>query len=429
MKYHFTSLGCPKNLVDSEVFTNILAEFKLEKTTDKEDADFQIINTCGFIQSAKEEAIDEILEAVETSKSNNSKIIVTGCFVKRYKEELINEIPEVEHYIDLKDFQSFAEIFENEFNTKYHKTPFERDYLTPSHYGYLRVSDGCENYCAYCAIPLIRGKIKSESIESLVKEATKMVNSGVKELIITAQDTTLYGIDLYGKPKLDELLTELNKIQKLKWIRLLYLHPAHLTFENIDTFKRLEKVLPYFDIPLQHISDKMLKAMNRHVSKDRILDILNYIRKTITDSTIRTTFITGFPGETIKDFRELRDFIKDFKFDKLGVFNYSQEEDTPAFNFDNKVTEKTALKRKDELMMIQQEISESLLEKQVGKTLEVVIEDISQEEGIIFEGRSIYDAPEIDGTVFITEGKAAIGDIKKVKIIDSWEYDLVGKIL
>lgn len=423
-KFALASLGCPKNLVDSEVFANICLENDYTKTDEFNDANLIIVNTCGFIQDAKEEAIDTILEMCEITKNDpNKELVVTGCFVKRYFDVLKKEFPEVDHFVNLKDFQSFMKVI----NAK--KITETRSFLTPGHYGYLRISDGCDNRCTYCAIPDIRGIPISETIENLVAEAESMVKSGRREIIVTAQDTTQYGIDIYGKPMLSELLRQLSKIENLKWIRLLYLHPAHLTEEMIDTIAELDNVCNYFEIPLQHISDKILKKMNRKTDGEYIKNILKMIKSKVPDAFIRTTFIVGFPGETEDDFNQLVEFVKEQKFIRMGVFGYSTEEDTPAASFDNLVDEETIQLRKDKLMMIQQEISENVLASFIDKEIEVVIEVINEDNDFLYEGRSVGDSPEIDGIVYITAGKAQIGDYVKVKIEDSWEYDLVGRII
>ncbi|MCK4654921.1 MAG: 30S ribosomal protein S12 methylthiotransferase RimO, partial [Candidatus Cloacimonetes bacterium] len=301
--------------------------------------------------------------------------------------------------------------------------------LTLPHFAYLRVSDGCNNHCSYCVIPSIRGNLQSVTIEDLVTEAKSLAERGVKELIITAQDTTQYGIDIYGKPKLYELLTELHKIEKIKWIRLLYLHPANITTKLIDTIAKLPKVCKYFEIPIQHINDAILQSMNRKITKKKIISIINEIRDKIPQAIIRTTLIVGYPGETEEKFRELKDFIQQTKFERLGVFTYSREEDTPAYNMKEQVPEKIAETRKDKLMSIQQSISEKFLANQIGKKIKVIIDRIGDDKEFPLEGRSYFDAPEIDGTVFIEEENAEVGDILEVEITDSWEYDLVGKIV
>ena len=425
MKYFsIISLGCPKNLVDSEYFFTIFekAGYKFSENTEK--AEIILINTCGFINDAKEESIDTILETLQLKETGKcKKIFVTGCMVKRYKEDLKASIPEVDEWIDLKDFDELESILNSEHKQK------ERTILTPKHYAYLRISDGCNNHCSYCAIPSIRGELKSETIEDMLIQAKALADQGVKEIIINAQDTTQYGTDLYGKQSLIDLIKAIHAIDKISWIRLLYLHPAHITETFIDELALLPKICPYFDIPLQHINDNILNAMNRHVTKARIIEILNYIKFKLPEAVIRTTFITGFPGEDRKIFNELLRFIQEFNFGRLGAFDFSPEEGTLAEKMENQISKRTAQNRKDKIMAIQQTISIEYLNRFVDKEIEVIIEKESIEPGIKYEGRSRFDAPEIDGIVFITKGKAKIGDIVNVMISESWEYDLVGEII
>ena len=419
-KYHLISLGCPKNLVDSEKFASIIEANGYTYSNNPEDAQVIIVNTCGFILDAKEESIDTILSAAEyKTKGKCEKLIVTGCLVKRYMKDLQKALPEVDNFVQLKDFKAFANIF-------YGKYREERKILTPSHYAYIRIADGCDNRCSYCAIPDIRGHLTSVPMEKIISEAHRLANAGVKELIITAQDTTLYGVDLYKKPMLNELLVELNKIEKIKWIRLLYLHPAHLKEDMIKTISTLDKVCNYFDIPLQHINNDILQSMNRHINKEKIIEILNKIKEYAPDSVIRTTFIVGYPGETQNAFEELKKFIIAQRFNKLGVFTYSKEEGTPAYKLKNTIPENIAMDRKDELMSIQQKISAELMQNYVGKTMDVIVENYNDDIGS-YEARTEYDAPEIDGKVFINAKNLKIGDMIKVKITDSWEYDLTAK--
>jgi len=422
-KYSITSLGCSKNLVDSEVFSYNIEKCNYQYTNELAEAEVIIINTCGFIKDAKEESINTILEISELKKTGKcKKLIVTGCLVKRYFKDIQKSIPEIDHLIDLKDFNYFSKIFSQDYE-------YQRKLLTPSHFAYLRISDGCNNFCSYCAIPSIRGKLQSIPIENLVKEAESLTERGVKELIITAQDTANYGTDIYGKPKIVELLEELHQINGIEWIRLLYLHPAHITSELIDKISKIPKILKYFEIPLQHINDKILQDMNRKISKKRIFQILKEIKEKIPDAIIRTTFIVGYPGETDRRFNELKDFIKTQKFLRMGIFTYSKEEGTKAFNIKNRVSQKIAQTRKDELMSIQQEISKKLLENYVGKRLKVIIDRKSEEKDFLFEGRSYLDAPDIDGKVFLFDENLKIGEIYEVEIIDSWEYDLISNTI
>jgi len=462
-KFFLISLGCSKNLVDSEQFFSLFLQLGYKHTSNKKYADIILINTCGFIQDAKEEAINTILDTAELKKKNLKKLIVTGCLVKRYKESLITEIPEVDVWIDLKDFEHLKTVLKKKTKSTI-QINSQREILTPEHYAYLRISDGCDNHCSYCTIPSIRGKLTSEKLENLLKEAQYLADQGVKELIINAQDTTKYGYDLYGKSMLIELLKEIEKMKLFPWIRLLYLHPAHLSKKMIEDFKDLKTLLPYFDIPLQHINSSILKAMNRKIDKETIIENLNFLRQTFPHCAIRTTFITGFPGESRLFFAELENFINDFKFTRLGVFAYSQEEDTPAIHLPRKVLDKTAQKRKDTLMFNQMSISRILLSDFVGKTLDVIIDKKIEPEEFspidtttphgklmkgfrdefihVFNGRSYLDAPEIDGRVLILvrsknikkintikKNKILPGDIVKVKILFSLIYDLVGEIL
>ena len=422
-KYSIVSLGCSKNLVDSEVFSAIIETAGYEFTAEFEEAEIIIINTCGFIMDAKQESIDTILEGVEYKNSGKcEKLVITGCLVKRYYEDLKESIPEIDHIINLKDFDKFADVFNTNSTT-------ERILLTPPHFGYLRVSDGCNNHCSYCAIPGIRGALHSETIEDLLEEARKMASKGVKELILTAQDTANYGVDIYGEQKLPELMQQLHEINGIEWIRVLYLHPAHITSEIIDTFATLPKVCNYFEIPIQHINNNLLNDMNRHVSRERIGEIISEIRKKIPDAVIRTTLIVGYPGETEQQYEELKRFVQTTRFERLGVFTYSREEDTAAFESKNQIDEEIAEERKDELMQIQQTISEDFLSGMVGRKIKVIIDQIGEDEDFSLEGRSYFDSPEIDGTVFIAEGDAMIGEIVEVEIIDAWEYDLIGRIV
>ncbi len=423
-KYYIEPLGCPKNLVDSEIFAWLSEKNGYEFTENPAEAELIIVNTCGFISDAKEEAIETIFEMSEFKTFGKcKKLVATGCLVGRYFKDLQSEITEVDNFIDLKDFASFAKLLGGS------DSKFERKILTPSHYAFLRISDGCDNRCTYCAIPGIRGSHKSVPMEELVEEARKLASQGVKELIVTAQDVTFYGKDIYGEIRLSELLKQLEDIEGLQWIRLLYMHPAHVTEKLVDTIAKSAKILPYFDIPLQHASDRMLKLMNRKIDSQTQLDVLKMIRKKIPEAVIRTTFMSGFPGEKRKDHLELLELIKEVKFERVGVFVYSPEEDTPAILLPGKVTLATAGKRQDEIMALQQVISEEIMSKYIGKEINAIIDRECEEKGILYEARTKYDAPDIDGNLFIVSGSANVGDIVKVRIIDSWEYDLIGEII
>jgi ribosomal protein S12 methylthiotransferase len=424
-KYHLISLGCPKNLIDSEIFSFLTEEAKYLPTEDSTKADLIIINTCGFIVSAKEEGIETILEAIRMKEEGICQtLIVTGCLVKRYFDELLTEFPEIDFLINLKDFTKFAQVLGlKDF-------AYNRKLMTPKHYAYLRISDGCNNNCTYCAIPLIRGKLTSIPMEDVVEEAKRLANQGVKELIITAQDTSQYGKDIYPEGKLIQLLKKISQVPGIQWIRLLYLHPAHLTHQLIDEIAEIPKILPYFDIPFQHISDKILRSMNRKKFSEHINDILDYLSKRIPNSMIRTTFIVGFPGEDRQDYEEIKRFIKERRFARLGVFIYSPEEDTPAYAFTDQVPKKTATNRYNKLMQIQQDISADIMESFIGREIECIIDKLAEDDEYDYEGRSWFDAPDVDGMVFLTDNKALgkIGDIVKVKITDAWEYDLIGEV-
>jgi len=424
--YHLISLGCPKNLIDSEIFSFLTEEANYLPTEDSTEAELIIINTCGFIVSAKEEAIETILQAIKMKEEGVCKtLVVTGCLVKRYFDELLAEFPEIDFLINLKDFKTFAQVLGlKDF-------AYNRKLMTPKHYAYLRISDGCNNNCTYCAIPLIRGKLTSIPMEEVVDEACKLAEQGVKEVIITAQDTTQYGKDLYPEGKLIQLLKKISEVKGIQWIRLLYLHPAHITHELIDAIAEIPKILPYFDIPLQHISDEILRKMNRRKFSEHINDILDYLQVKIPQAMVRTTFIVGFPGEERKDYEELKRFIKRRQFARMGIFIYSQEEDTPAHDFEPQVVRKIATNRYNKLMQIQQNISAGIMDSFVGKEIDCIIDNAAVEDDFDFEGRSWFDAPDVDGIVYMTDNQslAKVGDIVRVKIVEAWEYDLVGEII
>ncbi len=420
--YYLISLGCPKNLVDSEIFAGIIEQDGFTATDDPALAEVIIVNTCGFILDAKQEAIDTILELSEFKKAGNCRMLIaTGCLIRRYISDLQRDIPEVDHYVDLKNFSQFAELFNGE-------EPYSRKQLTPQHFAYLRISDGCNNLCSYCAIPSIRGKLVSDPQHILIRQAEMMAASGVKELIITAQDTTQYGIDWDGNSHLIELLNELEKIDELEWIRLLYLHPAHLTDDLIDYICQSKKICHYFEVPLQHANERLLSLMNRRVDQKRIREIIRRIRGNDPFAAIRTTFIVGHPGETEQDFDELMGFIEEIQFDRMGVFTYSEEEGTRSAQLPEKVDGDLAELRKDQLMGVQMEISQQLLRRFQNKVIRVIIDGKSDDQEFDLMGRTRYDCPEIDGAVYLY-GEAVPGEIRDVLIIDTWEYDLVGRII
>ncbi|HHI88171.1 MAG TPA: 30S ribosomal protein S12 methylthiotransferase RimO [Candidatus Cloacimonetes bacterium] len=417
--FYIETLGCPKNLVDSEVIVSNIQDVGCELTHEPQNAEVLIVNTCGFIQPAKEESIDVILDFVRFKKEGNcKKLIVVGCLVQRYKEELKKSIPEVDHFFGLDEISEINHIFNsvNFFEEK-------RFILTPKHYAYLRISDGCENFCSYCAIPFIRGPVYSKPISEIVDEAQQLVDHGVKEIIVIAQDIGNFGVDIYGESRLIELLLALDKINNLSWLRLLYLNPQHITKELLFTIKNSKRICKYLDIPIQHISDNILTKMNRKTSKKDIIQALDIIHNIVPELSIRTTFIVGFPGETEKDFEELHGFIQEQKFDWLGVFKYYQEEGTKAASLPDQVPEYIKHKRYEKLMKAQKAISQDRLESFIGKKLSVIVDKKIKPK--IYECRSEFDAPDIDGIVFLEEADVNVGDIVEVEIVDSLEYDLI----
>jgi len=424
-KINLISLGCSKNTVDSERILRQLDINNFAIVDSVEQSDVVIINTCGFIEAAKEESINTILEAVEAKKNGIiKKIIVAGCLSERYLSELKSEIPEVDNFFGTEDYRGIIENLGGNFK---YELLGERKITTPSHFAYLKISEGCDNPCSFCAIPLIRGKYRSKSIDDLFAEATFLSEKGVKELIIIGQDTTEYGIDLYGKRNLHELLAKLSEIPKIEWIRLLYAYPSHFPEETIREIANNPKILKYIDIPLQHISENVLKSMRRGISSNRQKELILKLKNEIPNLTLRTTFIVGYPNETEQDFNELCDFLKEIEFDRVGVFTYSHEENTAAFNLEDAIPEEVKQERESILMEIQREISNKKNSNLVGKVIPVIVDDI---EGKYFVARSKMDAPEVDGNVLI-EAKnkyLKVGNIYEVEIIDFEDYDLFAKL-
>ena len=457
MDVGFISLGCSKNLIDTEIIIGKFKSHNYNIVNDEEKADMIVINTCGFIDSAKEEAINTILEMAEYKKKRCKYLIVMGCLVQRYYEELVKLLPEVDLFIKLDEYDIFwnkiedlvkRDIVEKSKTKKitkiselkplpmFYKEEFlNRTITTGKNYAYLKIGEGCSNRCTYCAIPYIRGSFVSRKKEDIIEEAKSLVKKGIKELIIIAQDTTKYGIDLYGKSCLAELLEELCKIKEIKWIRFLYSYPEGITDELIDVVANNSKIAKYFDIPLQHISDNVLKKMNRRTSKKQIESLITKIRNKIPNVTLRTSLIVGFPGESKEEFNELLDFVKQTKFDKLGVFEYSKEEGTPASKLDSQIHWKTKKSRYNKIMEAQQKISKENLKIKIGKIYEVLIEDMSFD-GKYYIGRTMLDVPDIDGLVYIKnnkekeiEEKDLINEFVKCRIIDVNAYDLIGEII
>ena len=424
-KVNLVSLGCSKNLVDSEVLLRQFQLNGLEIINNPKKADYIVINTCGFINDAKDESIRAILEAVNLKKSGKvKKVVVMGCLSERYKSELAEEIPEVDAYFGVTDYKEVL----NELGLDLKKELLgERLITTPKHFAYLKISEGCDNPCSFCAIPLMRGNHQSKPIEQILSEAEYLAQNGAKELIIIAQDSTYYGLDLYGSRELAKLLKELTKVDGIEWIRLLYAFPAKFPEEILDVIAEEEKICKYIDIPFQHISDKVLKSMQRGITKRRTYELIELIRNKIPDVAIRTTLIVGYPEEGEEEFKELVDFVKDVKFDRLGVFTYSQEENTKAFDLGDPIPQKEKEERRHEILRIQKEISYWKNHERVGSRLKVLIdEEIDQK---VYLGRTQWDAPEVDNGVIInSKWPLEPGKFYKVEIDDALEFDLLGTV-
>ena len=436
-KVGMISLGCPKNQVDAEIMLKKLIDNNFTIVTNTEDADIVIINTCGFIEDAKKEAIEAILETVEYKKAGLiSGIVVTGCLAERYQDEILEEIPEVDAVVGIGANSDIVKICQKVMCGLVTSLYLDKCYLpidderlvsTPSHWAYLKIADGCDNKCSYCAIPYIRGKFRSRTIESIVKEANKLVSDGVKEIILIAQDTTRYGFDIYGRNALADLLKKLVKIDDLKWIRLYNCYPDRLTDDVIDLIANEEKICNYIDIPLQHCNEKVLKSMNRFGSYNSLCELIDKLRKKIPNISLRTTFMVGFPDETDEDFEELCNFVNYCKFDKLGVFEFSPEEDTPAFDFENQIEDSVKQSRAQTVMDIQYSITEESNNNRVGSVFEVVIDS---KDGGNYLGRSYMDAPEIDASIIVqSDTELEIGNFYNVKIISYDGYDLIGRVI
>lgn len=439
MKLLFISLGCDKNLVDSEMMMGLLHDRGYEFTDNEEEADIIVVNTCGFINDAKEESINTILEMAKYKEKNLKALIAAGCLVERYKNEILQELPEIDAIVGTTAFDKICDVVDDVLADKKHnelesinkmcRPDVNRIITTGGYYSYLKIAEGCDKHCTYCSIPMIRGAYRSVPMDELVKEAEYLADNGVKELIIVAQEITVYGKDLYGEKKLPELLHRLCKVPGIQWIRLLYCYPEEITDELIETIRTEKKICHYIDMPIQHASDKILKAMGRRTNNAELRNIISKLRKEIPDICLRTTLITGFPGETEEDHKILLDFIDEMEFDRLGVFTYSPEEDTKAASLDNQVDEEVKLCRKDEIMELQQEISMDKSERLVGKELEVIIEGKASDEDV-YVGRSYMDAPSVDGYVFInSEEELMSGDFAKVRIVKAMEYDLIGELI
>ncbi len=453
MNVGFVSLGCSKNLIDTEVAVGLFKEHHYTIVNDPSKADIIVVNTCGFIDSAKEEAINTILEMAEYKKKRCRYLIAMGCLVQRYYDELKKSLPEVDLFIKLENYDKLWQSIEdmikmdvqiqpkNKSNLKISEITqlpmleqqeyMERVVTTGQNYAYLKIGEGCSNFCTYCAIPYIRGKFISRTIEDILEEAKMLANKGIKELIVIAQDTTKYGIDIYGESKLVELLQEISKIDGIEWIRFLYSYPEGITDELINLVATNNKIAKYFDIPIQHISDDILKKMNRRTSKKNIESLLEKIRVQIPDVVLRTSLIVGFPGETENNFNELLDFVKKAKFDKLGAFMYSKEDGTPAAKMENQIHGNTKKSRYNKLMKLQQEISNQNLQKRVGNIYSVLVENMSFDRKY-YIGRTMQDAPDIDGVVFIKNDteKDLMNSFVKCKLVEVCnDYDFIATVI
>lgn len=430
MKLGMISLGCAKNLVDSELFLGLCTKYNIEITNDMTEADIITINTCGFIDKAKEESLDTIMEIVKIKEENkNLKIIVMGCLVQRYLKDLQKEIPEVDYFIPIRDYNKLDDIFMLlTSSSSHHELSYTNRIISTGNTScYVRIGDGCDNRCSYCAIPLIRGPYRSRPSEDILNEVKYLAKKGIKDITLISQDTSKYGIDL-NNYNLANLLDDIANLHLFKTIRVLYLYPDEVTDEIINVFKKHEEIVNYFDIPIQHASNKLLKAMNRRGSKELIESLINRIRENIPDAVIRTTIIVGFPGETKEDFEILKDFIKKMKFERLGAFTYSDEENTKGYTMDHKVTPRTMNKRYNELLEIQKEIALEYNESRIGQTLEVLVEEYD-EEILMFKTRSYAEAPDdADGYIYVP-GDLQVGDYVKIKITATYDYDLIGEII
>lgn len=441
MKIGMVSLGCPKNLVDSEVMLGIIRDKKMEITNNPAEADLIIVNTCGFIESAKEESVNTVLQMAEYKNEGCCKyLIMTGCLSQRYADELFESMPEVDAVVGTDCFTDIAWIIDEVMAGKRVKhlqklasknvAMLPRMLTTPSYMAYLKIAEGCDNCCSYCIIPQLRGPYTSRPYEEVLAEAKALADSGVKELIVVAQDTTRYGEDLYGKLLLPKLLHDLNDLEGIQWIRVMYLYPNNFTDELIEAFATLDKVCKYIDIPLQHASDRLLDSMNRYDTRAQVETLLEKLHTRIPGITIRTTFIVGFPGETEEDFAELQDFMEKQRFENAGVFQYSQEEGTVAGAMPNQIAQEVKENRYHELMALQAGISEEIHQNREGEELDVLVEGFDEENDKLAFGRSIHEAPDIDGNIFIEGAEdVQIGDIVRVRILQGFTYEMVGELI
>lgn len=440
VKVGVVSLGCPKNLVDSEVMLGFLTKQGYEITNREDAADVLIVNTCGFIEAAKEESIHQILELAKwKSEGQCHGLIVTGCLAQRYSNELLAELPEIDAVVGTGEFSRIAQVVEQVLQGKRvafidqprfiydHQTP--RRLTTPRHYAYLKIAEGCDNRCSYCIIPAIRGNYRSRPLESVLAEAEALVGQGVKEIILIAQDTTCYGVDIYGKSRLPDLLRSLARLKNLEWVRWLYGYPGRITDELVETMASEPKVCNYLDLPLQHADPRVLARMNRPVNLEPVKALLHKVRQRLPDVAIRTSFIVGFPGETELEFAHLLDFVQEMRFDRVGVFTYSAEENTPAASLPEQVEEEIKQRRYHQLMQLQQDISRQKNQAWIGRTVPVLIEGQTEGDSRMYYGRTERDAPGIDGMVYIPSAPVQAGDMVLVRITGATEYDLIGEVV
>ncbi len=436
-RYAFVSLGCPKNLVDSERMLGMLRLDGYELVDDPRGADFAVVNTCGFIEAARQEsfaAIDEMLERKRRGELRG--VIVSGCLAERQRESLLEARPEIDHLVGVFGREEVTKVADRllggltEQRTVFHPAPIHplpdtaRMRITPRHFAFLKISEGCDRLCTFCAIPRMRGKHYTKPMEEVVAEARELAADGVRELVIVAQDTTYYGIDLYGRPRLTELLRELERVDGLDWIRLMYFYPMYVTDELIDTIAQSQRIVPYLDIPLQHINDRMLRRMQRRVNRQQTEQLLMKLRSRIPNLVLRTTFITGFPSETEPEFAELVDFVGQQRFERLGVFTYSFEPDTPAARLPDHLTEEVKNERRDRLMAVQQEVAFAWNDAQIGRRLDVIVDAAVPDEKNAWVGRSYADAPDVDGVVYVTGERLKLGSIVPCEVVARSGYDL-----
>lgn len=428
-KVNVVTLGCSKNIFDSEVMMAQLKanNFQVEHEAQEDDSQIVIINTCGFIDAAKEESVNTILRYAEAKKEGQvEKVYVTGCLSERYKDQLVDEIPEVDAFFGTKDLPKLLKTLKADYK---HELVGERLLTTPTHYAYFKIAEGCDRPCSFCAIPLMRGKHVSTPIEQLIEQAKNLAAQGTKELILIAQDLTYYGLDIYKKRNLSELLDELVKVDGIEWIRLHYAYPAGFPMDVLDVMAKYDKVCNYIDMPLQHASTKMLKAMRRGITKEKTVELVNKMREVVPNIAIRTTLIAGYPGETEEDFQEMMDWVEEVRFDRLGIFPYSHEENTHAFNFEDNVPDKVKKERAEEIMELQSGISYELNQSKIGNTYKVLFDRI---EGDFFIGRTEFDSPDVDNEVLVKKDENTyirIGDFANVKIINADHYDLYGELV